>query len=372
MILLTDILFPSKYAKWRIEKIKSFIDDMDADILVFKVDSFAGINFEIDYEYMKDYFNLGDYNILIFDPKYNYINDYNKRIDGTLFNYRFPGSYLFTRKLDFNPLEYDCVYHIFLYCWELFNRLYEYPKNKLFIHLYAGGGFTSGDSLDIIDKDTSIISSQRFITDLLTQKGFIDFIEVMGSTLLQKDNEYTLRPINNVALNICFTSLGSNEDKGASNYINIVEKYKRLYPNDNIIFHSVGNCSPNEHINNHPPMAMKELENLYDTIDILINLETGESINGWPLGVESILQGSILITTDTKNQSQYFPFSKNIIIVEKNNMESVVDNIKMLYKDRELLNTMSQNIQKASNDFYSYENQQAKIFECIHEKYKHS
>lgn len=39
--LVTDLLFPSKYSKWRISEISSFIVDRGADILVFKVDARA-------------------------------------------------------------------------------------------------------------------------------------------------------------------------------------------------------------------------------------------------------------------------------------------------------------------------------------------
>lgn len=58
-------------------------------------------------------FSLEGYNILIFDQKYNYINKYNKRVDGTAWNGKYYGSYLFTRSLDFNPDDYGFVYHIF-------------------------------------------------------------------------------------------------------------------------------------------------------------------------------------------------------------------------------------------------------------------
>ena len=99
MILLTDFLFPSKYAKWRIEEIKAFMDTDDCDILVSKLDKFASIDYEVDYEEMNEYYSLKDFNILIFDAKYNYLNKYNTRIDGTQYNRTdMPYSYLFTKK----------------------------------------------------------------------------------------------------------------------------------------------------------------------------------------------------------------------------------------------------------------------------------
>ena len=67
-ILITDILFPTAFAKWRIEDIKSFVDRYDTDILFLKKTAdHENIIFEVDYEIMKNYYNLDEYNILIFN-----------------------------------------------------------------------------------------------------------------------------------------------------------------------------------------------------------------------------------------------------------------------------------------------------------------
>ena len=143
MILLNDGVFPTKYQQWRIQEIKSFIEKGDVDIIIFKMDSFSNIDWNIEYEYMKDYYQLDKYNILIFDPKYNYLNKYNKNIDGTKFNNKFPGSYLFTQHIDFDINRYDVIYHIFLSQYEIFNKNYKIHPNKQFIHLYPGGGYNN-------------------------------------------------------------------------------------------------------------------------------------------------------------------------------------------------------------------------------------
>ena len=95
--LVVDVLFPTRYSQWRIAEITSFIKEKQADVLVFKINAFAGITYEVDYETMCDRQGFRDYDILIFDPRYNQLNRYNQRIDGTRWNGAFPASYLFTR-----------------------------------------------------------------------------------------------------------------------------------------------------------------------------------------------------------------------------------------------------------------------------------
>ena len=81
-ILLTDILFPNKYAKWRLVEIKSFIDEYKCDILVVnKITNYAGIKYDFDYEILKEKFSLEEYDILIFNKNYNFVNKYRSSID---------------------------------------------------------------------------------------------------------------------------------------------------------------------------------------------------------------------------------------------------------------------------------------------------
>ena len=78
--LVVDILYPNKYSRWRNLEINFFIDEFESDILVFKIDGFAGVDFECDYDFcnLDTNLKLQNYNILIFNPKYNYLNKYNK------------------------------------------------------------------------------------------------------------------------------------------------------------------------------------------------------------------------------------------------------------------------------------------------------
>ena len=98
-ILLTDCLFPVKYSKWRLVEIKSFIHEFRCDILcVRKVNLFKGCTFEFDFNILKDEFKLDEYDILIFNPNFNYVNCYNIDFDGTSFNGKINADYMFRHK----------------------------------------------------------------------------------------------------------------------------------------------------------------------------------------------------------------------------------------------------------------------------------
>jgi hypothetical protein len=132
-------LFPTVFSKWRIEDIKSFVDRHDTDILVLKKTSwYENVTYKIDYEEMKDYYNLDEYNILIFNSEFNFLNQYNTRVDGTKFNCEFIGDYIFTKKTTFDISNYDLVYHIFLNNYLNFNKVYSFPKEKQVVRAYPG------------------------------------------------------------------------------------------------------------------------------------------------------------------------------------------------------------------------------------------
>ena len=174
--LVTDLMFPNKFATWRNVEIKSFIKNFDVDILVFKVDGFAGNKFDFDWDFINENNLLNEYNILIFDEKYNDINKYNKNIDGTKFNGKFKGSYLLTKKTDFDLNCYDFIYHIFLMNYLSFNKNYQVEKTKQFIHLYPGGGISDLKFVSLIDQNTNIISTHPLTTDIIKKINYLNYI----------------------------------------------------------------------------------------------------------------------------------------------------------------------------------------------------
>jgi hypothetical protein len=369
--LVVDILYPNKYSRWRNLEIKFFIDEFESDILVFKINEFAEVKFDCDYEFcnIDSNLKLQNYNILIFDPQYNHLNKYNKNIDGTLFNGKFYGSYLITKKTDFIISNYSFVYHIFLMCYTDFNNHYTFDNKNQFIHLYPGGGFY-GNILDLkkINKDVKIISSSPITTKLLGESNDYEFIELRTGPMFNKNEKIKHKSINNGVLTICFSSLGNGNEKGEDKYIKIVNEYKLKFPNDNVNFISIGNCCKHKHIVNYEPIDYINLGNFYyDNVDIYLNLETGKSFNGWPLGMESLKSGSILLTTDNLNNSDFYDLKSEPFYVT-NDLNSYVNIIKSLYDDRIKLQKKSKEGQKFVTTYSSYENQQLKVKKFINEK----
>lgn len=167
-VLLTDCVFPNKYARWRLVEIYNFMNDFDTDIMIInRINSYAGVNLNFDFEILNEMFQLYDYNILIFNPVYNYINIYNNNFDGTKYNDKLCCDYIIQKKkfinTPFNIDNYNCVYHIFLMNYMIFNERFVFKQEKQFIHLYPGGGFINNDSINKIDKNANIIPTQQFI-----------------------------------------------------------------------------------------------------------------------------------------------------------------------------------------------------------------
>ena len=231
--LITDILFPTKYSKWRLVEIHYFINKYDTDILVInKTNNYRDTNFKFDYDELKNKFDLSLYDILIFNPKYNFINNYNDNYDGTIFNNIIKCDYLFRKKKfrdeQFCINNYNFVYHIFLMNYTFFNNIFNYNMNKQFIHLYPGGGVTTNNIENmelIINKDVNLITTQEFISKHITRKNKIDIF--CGGFFYE--NEICIKPTNKDKLTICFTCMANYIPKGGLDYIKIVSMYKNCF-----------------------------------------------------------------------------------------------------------------------------------------------
>lgn len=335
---------------------------MDADVIVHphKNKSY--------YNEAKEYCGLEDHNILIFNPIFNYLNDNNKKIDGTIFNRKSKYDYLITKGESFDISQYDAIYHLFFTRFMEFNDVYKVPLSKQFVHLYPMRLLLRDDTYTF-DKNVNLITTQKYITHIMHTRGYKNTREILGGSFLQKNHTYTPRLVNNGKLKICFSSLKGDEAKGADIYHYVVKRYQALYPTDNVEFITIGAFKKdNKRITQMRAMSMEELKVFYDTVDIYINPHRGGAENGWPLGVEAMLRGSVLITTDVNNTAKSFGYSNDIIIVERDDIDKTVAHIRNLYLDRNLLNKMSQRSQIGVCKFYSYENQQQRIFDYIIEK----
>jgi hypothetical protein len=333
-ILLTDILFPNKYAKWRLVEIHHFIGDYDTDIMVIKrTNMFSGVTYDFDYDLLNEKFGLSNYDILIFNPSFNYINKYNSNFDGTKYNNLLPCDYLLQktkfRDIPFNINNYNFVYHIFLMNYIMFNNYFLYEQKKQFIHLYPGGGFQNNNCINQIHPETNIIPSQQFISKLNRKTSFLN---IYGGPFFYKD-EICRKKVFNEKLCICFTSLGNIFEKGADVYISLVNKFYEKYSfNNDYTFISIGNCNSSEYITHYNCMDQLSLSKFYnENVDILISLDSGIALNGFPLGIESIIEGCILLTTDVHNQNILNKFNfDDFFIIDRNNLDDIISKILFL------------------------------------------
>jgi hypothetical protein len=356
-ILINDRLYPNKFSVWRNEEINYFLsqEDLEVDILVFKLNENAGITFDFDYEYFSEL--LKDYNIFIFDKSLNHINRYNSRFDGTQYNGRYRGSYLLTKKS--KPLieEYDAVYHIFLNSFHSFNKNYNFPLSKQFIHLYPGGGFNLENFN--IDKEVNIISTHPLTTKVVNDNNN-RYIECLMAPICKTTNS---KNFDNKKLTVCFSSLGDSRQKGNEMYKTIEKLYKKFHKEDDVDFISISNKKIVD--NNLTPMDYKSLLYVYKNwIDIYINTETGISFNGWPLGLEAASQGCILMTTDNLSSQKLYNIEEDTFII-CNTEQEFVNKIHNLYMNRRLMNEISNRAKKYLDNFITVNNQQEKIIDFM-------
>lgn len=360
-ILVVDCLYPNKYSQWRNAEITSFIKQYQADVLVYKTNNFAGQAFEVDFDHSIYHGLHQDYNILIFDPQYNYCNQFNHRLDGTEFNNLYAGSYVLTQGTDFDIHRYDAVYHIFLGVYQLVNRDYQLPFHKQFIHLYPGGGLASPLDLVKIDTAVKLITTHPDSTHWAESR---PHMQALLGPFLEKD-QAILTNVSKQRLGICFSSLGHGHAKGDMAYLAIAEYYRNNYPNHAVDFYSVGNCSRSAYIKHFDAMDFRALSNFYKNhIDLYVNLETGAEFNGWPLGIEAAVQGAVLLTTDSRQSASKYRVPDKTFFIS-NQIADIVNGIKQFYENKTLLQEYSINTQAYLTSLISYQQQQSRIFDFI-------
>lgn len=359
-VLLTDIVFPNKYARWRLTEIYNFINDYDTDIMVInRINSYAGTSLNFDFDILCETFKLHDYNILIFNPEYNYINKYNSIFDGTKYNNKLPCDYILQKKkfinTPFSVNNYSVIYHIFLMNYTNFNEKFLCMQEKQFIHLYPGGGFIKNDSIHKIDKNANIIPSQQFISKLITKNSYLN---IYGGPFFTKEQKCNKKELND-KICICFTSLGDVYEKGADIYIAMVNKFYEKYSNNNnnYSFISVGKCLPSKYVTRYDAMDQEKLSYFYNkNVDILISLDSGIQLNGFPLGTEGIIEGCILLTTDIHDQNKLNNFNlDDFFIIDRNNIEDIIKKI-LILKDKLIRQEKINILQNKIYNLFSYNN----------------
>ena len=392
-VLLTDVLFPNTMAAWRLNEVSAFMDRFDTDILVVLHgnENMVTHQFSFDWDELAGTFGLDRYDLLILDPafnKYDRVNaaaraDGRPRCNGTAFNGALAGKYMLRlRKYgdDLSPrvdeTVYEAVHHIFLASYRRFTEAYPaYPQSRQSIHLYPGGGFlpsTVGTKPYAIHGDVLLFPTQAFTMDYLARFNpnntavpvfGAPYILAGGQPVVEKRAHAPMQP-----LIACFTSLGAVAEKGADLYVAIAEAYRAAHPSDGVIFVGVGVVPPSPAVVHLAPMPQAALDAFYEqSVDIIFNLDRTDRRHGWPLGVEAMIQGAVLFSTDRQqlNAGNGYRFGEEVHIVEEGRFNDTVARLHDYYSDAGLLRRHSVAGQRRVHDLFGYANQMAVILDAI-------
>lgn len=357
-LLLMDCLFPFIYGQWRTVEINYLLThpQFEVDILInpyfFHANEIVKENMVIAFQrYYQLFPYLNDYNILIFNPEFNVLNQFNKHIDGTTFNKALNAQFLLTKHKDFDFRRYDLGYSIFLAVRNANSYLIKQQWWPSICKIYPGGGYLYNENLinkDLIEmnqyNETAIVT-QDFIAKTV-EKYLPNIVKIYGVPILSPGKDmtpYVEKSFSN-KLDICFSSLGFNPKKGFHNYIAIVQRFVDHYPSLNIKFHVVGIDSSNpmakpfSNLTYHGTKTPNDLFAFYSNIiDIIISpinyLENGDP-DGFPLGSEAMIQGCIPILCDLHGCNQHFGFTNDeSLIIKTFDLETITSFILSLYND---------------------------------------
>jgi hypothetical protein len=385
-VLLTDIMFPNSMAAWRLTEIKGFIERYDTDIYVGqRVNAFAGVEFALDWQSIMESHHIKDYNALIFNPAYNVLDEINKLshqpFSGTAFNGKWPGDYMLRLRKYANTapsiMDYDAYHHIFLMAYE--NLQAAFPgicQQTQSIHLYPGGGFNihKDPKSYRIQQSALLISTQSFISTFVkVHMPHNPLLEVFGGPLLPKGALPVLKPhrVPSLPLRVAFTSVGDIKEKGADLYVAIAEHYTKLFPRDGVVFYGIGNVPDSKAVLRMKPMPQSNLSLFYrDNVEIYMSLDRTDRLHGWPLGVEAMLQGCVLFTTDRfqLNAANRYNFGDEVTVVEEGNIIPALVQLHEYVSDRQHLAAHSAAIQSRVFGLFSYEQQMEPIFSAIDQR----
>lgn len=364
-LLITDCLFPSRFSSWRNNEINYFLS-RGADLLVFKVDSFAGNRFSIDWEFANREGLLDDYNIFIFDPRYNQMNAHNTRIDGRKHNGQFAASYAISRESRFDPNHYDCVYHIFMTCFERFGHMSRMTTRRQCIHLYPGGGFCPTVTSPSRIRRAAVVSTHPATTDWLKQTRAAS-IDCWTAPFFSDGEQAVPRaPLaHGGPLVISFASLGHDAEKGGSAFSDVADICRRRGLNTQFV--AIGGQSSFDCARRIPPMNYVELEMFFrNHVSAHLNLDTGLAFNGWPLGLEAAKHGVALITTDPRSVADRYRLKYAACPLIANSPDAVADHLESLQASSDFLSACSTQCQAFAAHWSAVSKQQDAVLELLH------
>ena len=110
-------------------------------------------------------------------------------------------------------------------------------------------------------------------------------------------------------------------------------------------------------------VPMSDMPSIYKSCDVLVKLSLVEGMFGPPL--EMFHCGGTAITYDIEGSDEYLINEYNSIVVKKNDESSVVDAIKRLATDKELLNKLKKNAQRTANDWIDWDKSSTEFYEIV-------
>lgn len=385
--LFVDCYFPVETSKWRIEEIFAFTLRYRTDILVDRSFLDKHVWKSVAYEEMNSRFQLcQDYDILIFDKNFNFLNNFNAPdFNGTTYNGAGPSlhsSYMLRRReyrhepVDFMN-DYHVVYHIFLMLYRRYHNFF--PESRQWIHLYPGGGLLGMRSLRRINSAVGIVVTQPAIHDWV-KKMMPDnhVVFALGGSFLQPDTPMIPKNCTNIRdrkIAVCFTVHNQNDWvlKGGDVFQEALQELRDKNPElyKRLDIYVAGGSRVIDGAISVGLMSQEKLDKFYhDTIDIYINTELGLVLNGWPLGMEALLQGAVGIQTDplhVSKRSEWNVSSDEMVIVKegKDGIPEIVSNLARLIQNPDEICMMSKLSQRNMFQRLSFNNTQLKIFEAI-------
>ena len=221
------------------------------------------------------------------------------------------------------------------------------PKRH-WVHLFPGGGMVATNSIYNLTANINIITTQNYINQICQQAAFpAKYLSLVTARLMLKSESTdvtvasTKQYFSHQKLTVCFTCLGNPSTKGYSLFCNVANLAVRTFDAEKINFVTCGNINQSiPEIKCKGLLSQQELCKFYkEEVDVYFNADTGIEYNGWPLGIEALLSGCVLMTTDPKGENQhYFNFTTDeIFIITPTTSEiMIVSFLKSLLEDRSL------------------------------------
>lgn len=344
-LLLTDIMFPNDCGKWRLVITKALMDAHETDVYI----PVGAPTWKPTYESLRESHGLDRYDVLIFDPAYNHLDAFNEpAVGGTSYNGAHPGRYLLRRKerrgeaVDFRA--YDLVYHLFYLMYQQY-MFYHGPANgaRQVIHMFPGGGIYTAKQRLVVDADALLVLTHPDIAQHALATLPNECVITPTVPILYEGEIVAPRTPRGggASLCVCFTSVGPLEFKGGHQYCAIAALYSATHPDDPVEFIAVGTAVPSEMVTQIGRIPQKDLDALYDErVDILVSLDTNRMINGFPLGLEALSRGVVVLTADVAGVNQrhaVFSAADGVHVVGLNDPAESVALIHAYCHDRALL-----------------------------------